>query len=304
MTGVDLNLIKTFVLLYETRSVTRTAETLFITQPSVSHALRRLRRQFADDLFVRSRDGLAATALAEKMYPSLRQALDVIDETLAGAGEFDPDITDRTFRVRATDLGEMALLPSVLAALEERARHCSLEVAPLDFGSAAEELRQGRADAVICTPRIDAADLRRDRLFQERYVGLCAVRHPRIGGAPTLDEFLAERHIVVDAAAGHVDIDHALVRMARHRDIAVRVPHFAVLPELVACTRYVAVVPSRVAELFTRSSRVRTFTLPVEIPTVEVSLYTARRSLPSPGVDWLRELIADVLRAGDVDPPS
>lgn len=85
--------------------------------------------------------------------------------------------------------------------------------------------------------------------------------------------------------------------MGRHRDIAVRVPHFAVLPELVARTRHLAVVPSRVAELFTRSSPVRTFALPVDIPRVEVSAYTVRRALPSPGVDWLRALIGEVLRS-------
>ncbi|CAG7585573.1 LysR family transcriptional regulator [Rhodococcus opacus] len=301
MADVDLNLIRTFVLLYETRSVTRTAELLFITQPSVSHSLRRLRRQFNDDLFIRSSDGLAPTVLAASMYPQLHQALEVIDETVSGVGQFDAETSDRTFRICATDLGEISLLPGVLAALETRAPGCAVQVTPLDFASAAEELRQGRADAVICTPRIDAPDLRRDPLFREGYLGLCALGHPRIGVEPGLDDFLAERHIVVDAAAGHVDADQALARMGRRRDIAVRVPHFAVLPELVAQTRHLAVVPSRVAELFTRSSPVRTFALPVEIPNVEVSLFTVRRALPSPGVDWLRELIADVLQAPAAD---
>jgi hypothetical protein len=47
----DLNLVRTFLRLYETRSVTRTAEQMSLTQPSVSHALRRLRKQFNDNLF-------------------------------------------------------------------------------------------------------------------------------------------------------------------------------------------------------------------------------------------------------------
>ncbi len=301
MTEVDLNLMRTFVLLYETRSVTRTAEAMFVTQPSVSHALRRLRRQVNDELFVRSPDGLVPTEAADRMYPSLSQALEVVTETFSGATDFDPASSARTFRVCATDLGEISLLPSVLAQLERQAPRCSVEVTPLDFADAARNLRQGRSDAVICTPRIDAPDLQRDALFRENYVGLCAREHPRIGEHPTLGEYLAERHIVVHAAAGHIDADQELNRLGHRRDIAVRVPHFAVLPELLARTGFLSVVPSRVAGLFTRSSAVRTFVLPLDLPVVEVSLYTYQRALPAPGIEWLRELIVRTLRD---QPPS
>lgn len=296
MTGVDLNLLKAFVLLYETRSVTRTADTLCLTQPSVSHSLRRLRRQFDDELFLRTSQGLTPTELANRMYPQLHQALEVIEETVSGAGEFAPETSRRTFRIRATDLGEISLLPTVLDRLEKRAPHCSVEVTPLDFADAAQHLRQGRDDAVICTPRIDAPDLRRDALFHERYVGLCAQEHPRISERPTLSEYLDERHIAVDAAAGHVDADQELTRLGHQRDVAVRVPHFAVLPELLARTTKLSMVPSRVAGLFTHSSSVRTFELPIEVPTVEVALYTYRRAPPSPATEWLRDMISQVLR--------
>ena len=43
MSHIDLNLIRTFVTLYEARSVTLAAERLFVTQPSVSYGLARLR---------------------------------------------------------------------------------------------------------------------------------------------------------------------------------------------------------------------------------------------------------------------
>ncbi|MEU7484088.1 LysR family transcriptional regulator [Streptomyces sp. NPDC042319] len=295
MTDLDLNLVKTFVLLYETRSVTRTAEALFLTQPSASHALRRLRRHFGDELFVRATEGLRPTEAAERMYPRLRQALEVITETVSDEGTFDPSTSRRTFRLSATDLGELILLPAVLAELEARAPHCRIEVTPLDSAAAAEELRRGRVDAVICTPRIDAPDIRRDPLFQERYVGLRATDHPRIGDRPEPAEYLAERHIAVAAAAGHVDADQVLARLGHPRDIVAHVPHFAVLPELVARTGYLAVVPSRAVRAFTRAAPVRTFTLPFDIPTVEVALHTYRRTLPAPAVEWLRATVTGLL---------
>lgn len=301
MANVDLNLIKTFVLIYQTRSATKTAESLYVTQPSVSHALRRLRSQFNDPLFIRSADGLAPTELAREIYPQLHQALGVIEDTVSGAGHFDPAVSEKTFRLRWTDLGEIALLPDVLATVEERAPHCAVLVAPLDYASAADDLRQDRSDAVICVPRIDAPDLRRDALFKEGYLGLCASTHPRIDEAPTMASFMAERHIAIDTAAGHGDPDQTLVEQGHRRTIAVRVPHFAVLPELVARTQHLAVVPARVATLFTRMAPVRTFQLPWSIPQVQVGLFTLRRVLPAPEIEWLRNIIVEVLR--DAVPP-
>ncbi|URK86232.1 LysR family transcriptional regulator (plasmid) [Rhizobium sp. RCAM05350] len=40
---VDLNLIRAFIAIYETESVSRAAAKLNLSQPSVSHALNRLR---------------------------------------------------------------------------------------------------------------------------------------------------------------------------------------------------------------------------------------------------------------------
>ena len=75
----DLNLVRTFLRLYETRSVTRTAEQMSLTQPSVSHALRRLRKQFNDNLFSRSSGGLEPTERSRQVYPLLRQAIEAVE---------------------------------------------------------------------------------------------------------------------------------------------------------------------------------------------------------------------------------
>ena len=82
MAEPDLNLVRTFLRLYETRSVTRTAEQMSLTQPSVSHALRRLRKQFNDNLFSRSSGGLEPTERSRKIYPLLRQAIEAVEATM------------------------------------------------------------------------------------------------------------------------------------------------------------------------------------------------------------------------------
>ncbi|WP_433505808.1 LysR substrate-binding domain-containing protein [Pseudonocardia halophobica] len=132
-------------------------------------------------------------------------------------------------------------------------------------------------------------------LFHEQYVGLCGIAHPRLGPSPALDDVLAERHLVVDSTAGHVQAGQALTAVGHDCEIGVRVSRFAALPRLLERTSLLAVVPGTVADWFVRAADVRTFALPFDTPQVEVALYRSRRNPPSPGVEWLRGLIRDVL---------
>ncbi|MDF3306616.1 LysR family transcriptional regulator [Rhodococcus sp. T2V] len=302
MADYDLNLVRTFLLLYETRSVTRTAERLSLTQPSVSHALGRMRKQFNDSLFSRSTGGLQPTELATAMYPTLRQAIEVIDSTVSGVGQFDPATSHRTFRLHATDLGEVNLLPPVLARIAEAAPGVDLHITPLNFSVVETELRQGQTDAVICTPRIAADDFERDVLFEDHYCGICSDAHPRIGPTPTLEEFLGERHIAVDVSAGHTDVDRSLSLLGHTRDVALRISHFAALPPLLETTPYLSIIPASVSEQFCRMAGVKTFELPFPVPAVEISLYTYKRVLPDPGTEWFRSIMKTALTRAGGDP--
>jgi hypothetical protein len=62
--GIDLNLLVNFAALAVERSVSRVAQRLGLTQSAISHALRRLRATFGDDLFPRGAGGLAPTSRA------------------------------------------------------------------------------------------------------------------------------------------------------------------------------------------------------------------------------------------------
>ena len=292
---IDLNLVRTFLHLYETRSVTRTAERMSITQPSVSHALARLRKQFNDNLFSRSAGGLKPTQRASEVYPMLRQAIEVIDATIGGLARFDPATSRRTFRVHATDPG-VGVIPPVLRLIAETAPAVDLHITPLDFAIAETELRQGQVDAVICIPRITADDITRDVLFGDVYCGLRSTRHPRIVDHPTLEEFLTERHIAVEVSAGHTDVDRSLELLGHTRDVALRISHFAALPQLIEKTSYLSIIPSSVSEQFCAVADITSFELPFTVPAMEVSLYTYRRALPDPGVEWLRQVIRAALR--------
>jgi DNA-binding transcriptional LysR family regulator len=106
ITGFDLNLLSIFVMLWETRSVTRASDRLALTQPAVSHALRRLRDAVGDDLFVNAKGGLLPTARAEALIGPVREALEKIGLALQGQEAFVPSLAVRQLNIAAGDLVE------------------------------------------------------------------------------------------------------------------------------------------------------------------------------------------------------
>jgi DNA-binding transcriptional LysR family regulator len=101
----DLSLIRAFVAVYETGSVSAAAQRLHVTQPSVSHSLARLKDILHRPLFTRTRLGMEPTALARELYPSMQGALDSIASAFAKAIKFEPATSQRIFKIAMTDLG-------------------------------------------------------------------------------------------------------------------------------------------------------------------------------------------------------
>jgi DNA-binding transcriptional LysR family regulator len=276
MTQVDLNLARTFVLIYETRSVTAAADVLSVTQPTVSYGLAKLRRLVRDELFVRGPGGLVPTSEAKRLYPALRIAVAEVDEAFGAATEFDPSRPTR-LSLALSDLGEVTVLPLVLAELGKRAPHATLQVFAFDVNTATDQLSRGEVDAIVASPMLDSPRLNRTPLFKEGYAGLVAGGHPRLqGSTPAAEEFDRERHIVVEGATGHPGPRRALREHGLDERIAVRVSRFATLPYVVQESELVAIVPERVARVLARTHPVRVITLPWPIEPVEVAAYTRR----------------------------
>ena len=298
MSSFDLNLARVFVLLYETGSVTATAETLHVTQPTVSYSLAKLRRHFDDELFRRTGRGLTPTAGAQRLYEPLQRALAGLDAVIRQDDDFDFDLTAMSgrFTVALSDLGQATLLPRLVAAARERAPGVSFTVRPLDVDAVEGQLRRGEIDAFVATPVLTSHRTVRIPLFHERYVGMVAAEHPRIRGASvTLADLAAEHHATVYGPHGHVLPRLLLATHGLLERVAVDATRFAVLPYLLEHTDLIAIVPEYVGEVFTASHRLRLVRLPFDTEPIEVALYARHEASRSPSQRWLVQFMADVL---------
>jgi DNA-binding transcriptional LysR family regulator len=90
LAGVDLNLLVALRALLQEQNVTRAAQVVGLSQPAMSNALARLRRQFGDDLLVRDGRGLALTPVARELQHAVEPALGMVERVLRLQASFDP----------------------------------------------------------------------------------------------------------------------------------------------------------------------------------------------------------------------
>ena len=96
-------------------SLTRAADVLAMTQPAVSHAVKRLREALGEDLFVRTASGMRPTPHAQQMWPQVREALVALRQTLA-PDDFDPTRDPVNFRLAMADATAVLLSPGLVFA--------------------------------------------------------------------------------------------------------------------------------------------------------------------------------------------
>src|SRR5687767_1388907 len=275
-----------------------------LTQSAMSSALGRLRRQLNDPLFVNTRGGMLPTPRALELAPSLTDALAMVRSALGAREAFDPRRTTRSLRVYMTDVGETVLLPALMRHLHEHGPAIRIETAQLPAAELAVRMETGDIDlAVGYLPQL-TGKIRRARLFEEHYVCMTRPDHP-LGrrAALTLKEFLGARHVLIASmGSGHQALERALADRGVHDNVALRVPHFVVVPLIVAGTDLIVSVPNQVARASASIAKVKVHPLPIPIPSFDVSLYWHERVENDTANQWLRmallELFGDNGRGG------
>lgn len=291
MSELDLRHLRIFVALYATKNVTRAAETVGLSQSSVSVVLGQLREHYGDPLFVRTSGGMQATPRAELLVPVVRQAMQLLDQSLVRTADFNPAEITRSFRICMTDVGQMTLLPRLLSKIHQLAPNVSIEVGNLSHETA-RQLETGEADLAMGFTVDIKAVVYQQKLFDEGFACIVASDHPRIIDRMTLAQLRQEKHVkVMLSATAHSIIDKFLERKGVQRIFAVNVPTFLGLGQVVASSNLVAIVPLRLAAIFAAESGVKIVSLPVRFPSYSVIQYWHDRYHRDPGNIWLRSLI-------------
>jgi DNA-binding transcriptional LysR family regulator len=287
---LDFNLLKALDALLDERSVTRAAERLALTQPAVSGMLTRLRESFGDPLFVRAQRGIVPTMRAEQLAGPVKQLLSDIESILQPEA-FEAATATMTVTLASTDYALQAVVVPFLAALRVQAPNIRVAVQAIDNQALLTQLDRGDVDLALVTPDFTAPGLHAQLLFDERYVCVMRADHPdAASGTLSLERFCSLDHVLVSSSGGsfHGVTDEALEKLGRSRRVTISVTSFLVLPEILAVSDTIAVVPRRLALCREDLAMVEP---PLAIQGFSKTVAWHERTHRDAGQRWLRSLL-------------
>lgn len=285
---IDLNLFVVFDTLYSERSVTRAAERLHITQPAVSNALRRLRDVFDDALFVRSPEGMVPTPIAETAAEGIRNALRQLQGSIGAIGKFDPAESRRSFVISLSDMAQTLLVPRLAGIMATEAPSVTLKCVNIPRQDIELELASLRIDIALDVPNPTARQLGQEQLLRDRYVCALPASHSSSGKKPTLEQYLAFRHIHVSGrrhGLGHVDI--ALGRLGLKRNVQLWLRDYNTAAAVLQDSEYALTLP----RIFARHFALPTVELPFVVQSLDWCLFWHKSADDEASIGWLRNKV-------------
>ncbi len=292
---LDLNLLRVFVVVADSGSVTSAAARLYLTQPAVSAALKRLGSAVGEPLFARQGRGLALTARGERLLAAVRPHLGALVEAAFAPARFDPATSERVVKLGLSDASEGWLLPAMLRELRATAPRLRVVSMPVQFRTVGEALASGRVDLALTVADELPAGVSREPLFTGGFVCLFDPRHVRLGARPSRERYLAAEHVIVSYNGdlrGIVEDLHGVSRSVR-----CSVSSFAMVGAIVDDGPLVATVPELVARSILRERpHLKSAAVPFELSGTALELLSRDAVASDPAVRLVRDVLVRAVR--------
>lgn len=297
--NIDRMLLRCFDALMTERSVSRAADRIGISQPTMSNALARLRRLFGDPLLLRTRGEMMPTERALKLLDPVRRTLGDIEDMFTEPRHFDPATSQVTITLTALEHVEYTLLPALTQRLQREAPLVNVEMRSINPEKALDWLERGDLDYRLGWLRNPPPSLHCQTLFRDKFVCLARAGHPGIGDRLTLNQYLSLPHVCVRSSSRSEywrTLNEAFAKCNHHPRIAFMVQDFVVVPQMIAATDLVATVPERFARRVTDKFSLQMLKPPFNLPDICISAYWHERTHTMPVHQWFRKMLADVSR--------
>ncbi len=288
---LDLNLLVTLETLLQEQNVTKAAERLHLSQPAVSAQLARLRQLFDDQLLLPAKRGMTPTAKAQGLREPLQQALAGVRNTLTSHQHFEPLQAQLSATIACTDYLQSTVGINMIQRLRQQAPNIKLSLCALQPQRLAQQMRDGDVDLALMSPSEAPLALRSKLLFDEDYVLVGRQQHPKLRDNISLADYLQLEHVVVSLNGGELrtPIDQLLAAQGHTRNVVLSVTSFLLVPELLAQSELVALLPRR---LVRHRSDLTQVPPPIAATGFSVGMFWHERNHGHNGQRWLRQQIS------------
>ncbi|OEF23973.1 LysR family transcriptional regulator [Vibrio rumoiensis] len=295
LSQVDLNLLVALQALIRTKSVTKAALQLNVTQSAMSRTLQRLRHQFGDPLFVRTKGGLMPTERVMGLSTDLDCLLQHA-ETLLSPAVFDPQETQADFTLMMSDFFAQVFMPPVFKTLFTQAPNIKINCLnrqPDLMG----KLALGEADLSFSSMGQPVqADIYAQPLGNDRLVTIMRKGHPLAKTTLTLDDYCQASHALITMGGDRLGaIDVALAKIGRKRHVALRLPHFTAAPYAIEQSDLLLTLPECLAKSMAGHLDIVIMEPPLEVEPYQYFMVWHARQHNNLAHRWLRQEIQRVI---------
>lgn len=286
LASVNLNLLVPLLALLEEKSVTAAADRVGLSQPAMSHALRRIRRLLGDELLVRQGAGLELTPRAVELIGPLKQALHATSQ-IVGSPVFDPQTDSRTVVLAMTTSTALVLAPKLRKILDVEAPNMTLKIKTGNM-TAPNVFTDDGVDAVLITETLSAPHPR-ERLFDDRWIVITSPDIPKPRDVRELIE--TEPHFVFEDPLRRLGAYIALDEAKISYRVALRVTDYLLIPYLVANSHGIALHRWQATEEFSELLTLSRYEMPIPVQTIGVDLVWNPWLSDEAFRSWLRSIL-------------
>lgn len=245
----DLNLLVIFECIYQHLSISKAAETLFITPSAVSQSLQRLRSQFNDPLFIRSGKGITPTVTGVNLHRHLEQNLNHLEQTI---NIMHSSSLKKKFIIYCPQLVTGYNINELIHYLREDS---SVEIEHHDILMSAETaeniLAYRKADLVVTVVPVRNRSIISTPFKTIESVLVCSSNHPRINDSSTHQQIQEEQFtLFLSEEQGIKEFQSKTNQFLVNRNIGFSSDSLISITNVISNTDIIGIIPRVIFELY------------------------------------------------------
>ncbi|MEZ8157188.1 LysR family transcriptional regulator [Vibrio splendidus] len=288
---LDLNLLSVFLEVYRLKSITLASESLGMTQPGVSGALKRLQSQLDTDLFIREGRGIIPTNAAVQLASRVEPALEGITSAVSTLKQFDNQ-QHHVFRLLVNEIGLTKLQP--LVEQDETLGNISIEfnMVPNNEEELLQSLSMQQADLAIDIHYPQVNGYMNQQVLEDKLVLIARKGHPRIDGVVTEEQYYDEKHITFRMRRSRLyTADYFAKKAIKQRKVSSECDSLMMMCVLVSGSDCVGSTSRSFANQFAERFQLQVLDQPFEVLPVQQYMIWHKRTDLNPAHQWLRNKI-------------
>lgn len=285
---IDLNLFRVLDAIYTHGGVSAAARVLHLTQPAVTHALRRLRDHLGDPLFVRQGNRLLPTDKVRAMMPSVQAHLKGLLASTHVQPRFDPSRLQMAFVIGFRDILESIALPRLMASIGREAPGVRVVSRRVAADEVERELGVGALDLAVDRPLRAGERISHRRLLDETLVVAMRRDHP-LANQLRRSDYLAAQHVTVSPLGESSALDTLLGQNGMFREVRMVAQHYFSACQIAAASDLLLTVPKAYADHLSTLLPITVQPLPVRIRAIPILAYWHDSKDDDQAHRWFRE---------------